>query len=178
MVVVEPKGKKEATKGRKQIVAENRDTIRFYIIMSSTAASLYLLAGLFVFTNGLTSGLMVLFTFTSLIQVGCVYAMQRMATPVYSETGQVLDGGIDLNMKNGFSEYLKDLVILTSFVEGLAIFSNYFWWTMLVVPLYAFYLLWSKLLGPWFFAPPEEGEEISDKKQRKLDRKMRRAQGR
>lgn len=32
-----------------------------------------------------------------------------------------------------FSRYLKDLVILSSFVEVLAVFSNYFWWLMFLV---------------------------------------------
>ena len=38
-------------------------------------------------------------------------------------------------------------------------------------PGYAFYLLWVNILGPWFFA---EAPEVDDKKQKKMDRKMRR----
>lgn len=56
---MEPKGKKEATKGQKQIVTENKDTIRFYIIMSSTGVTIYFLTGLFLFQEGITSGLVV-----------------------------------------------------------------------------------------------------------------------
>ncbi|XP_022668342.1 transmembrane protein 208-like [Varroa jacobsoni] len=178
MVVVEPRGKKEATKGQKQVVTENRDTIRFYVIMSSSGITLYLFAAIFIFTGGLTSGLFTILSLTALVQAGCIFMMHSMATPMFSETGQLLDGGTDLNMKNGFCEYLKDLVILSSFVEVLAMFSNYFWCLMLLVPIYAFYLLWIKILGPWFFAPPGEEEELSEKKQRKLDRKMRRMQSR
>ena len=39
------------------------------------------------------------------------------------------------------------------------------------VPGRAFYMLWVNILGPWFFA---EAPEVDEKKQKKMDRKMRR----
>lgn len=39
----------------------------------------------------------------------------------------------------------------------------------------AFYVLWVNILGPWFFAPAEE-EKVDDKKQKKMERKMKRQQ--
>lgn len=42
------------------------------------------------------------------------------------------------------------------------------------VPIYAFYSLWVNILGPWFFAPPPAEEQVDEKKQRKMERKMRR----
>ena len=38
----------------------------------------------------------------------------------------------------------------------------------------AFYILWVNVLGPWFFAePPEVDEEKQAKKEKKMERKMR-----
>lgn len=39
--------------------------------------------------------------------------MTYMARAKYSETGQLLDGGIDLNMESGISEYVTKLLVLT-----------------------------------------------------------------
>lgn len=100
-----------------------------------------------------------------------------MARPTYSETGSLLDGGIDLNMKEGFAEHLKDLVILTTLVQILSLTTSYFWLLELLAPIRGMYLFWVNVLGPWFFAPaPEADEEREEKKQRKLDRRMRRMQ--
>jgi len=180
MPIVDNKGKKEATRGQKQIVAENKETIKFYTIMSSVATTVFVIASSMLFSEGFTSGYVYLTLFAVLIHVSCVSTMRFMARATYStETGQLVDGGIDLNMTKGFAEYLKDLVILTSSTQGLSLISDYFWWLLLLVPVYAFYLLWTNLLGPWFFAPaPEVDEEVNEKKQKKLDRRMRRTGGR
>lgn len=38
----------------------------------------------------------------------------------------------------------------------------------------AMYMLWTYILGPWFFAEAPEGE-VDTKKQKKMERKMKRA---
>ena len=35
---------------------------------------------------------------------GCYKAMETMARPTYSDTGALIDGGIDLNMTSGMAE--------------------------------------------------------------------------
>jgi len=42
------------------------------------------------------------------------------------------------------------------------------------VPLRGSWMLWKQILAPWFFAQPQEQPEISEKKQRKLEKKMAR----
>lgn len=93
--------------------------------------------------------------------------MSFMARPSYSETGKLLDGGLDLNMEAGLAEWVdvdecisasisakqmylsfcslrhvKDAVILTSAVEVLAVFSRYFWLLWLVVCIVNFPIVW------------------------------------
>ncbi|CAG2115130.1 unnamed protein product [Medioppia subpectinata] len=151
-----PKGK-ALTKGQKQIVEENKSCLRFYTIMSSAA--------------------MVIIVFSGAVYLGSIGVMQYMAKAVYSPTGGLIDGGIDLNMKNGFAEHLKDLIILTTGVQSLSLISNYFWILWLLAPGYAMYMLWVNILGPWFFQQPDPQQtEAEDKKQKKMDRRMRRMQ--
>lgn len=72
---------------------------------------------------------------------------------------------------------MKDIIILTAGCQVLAsVISNYFWYLWLFAPIRAMWILWKNILAPYFFqeAPPEQ--EISEKKQKKMERRMRRQQ--
>ncbi|XP_014679989.1 PREDICTED: transmembrane protein 208-like, partial [Priapulus caudatus] len=166
---------KQATKGQKQIVEENKSTLTFYIYLSVAITVAYLLLTYIFFWDSFTTYYQVLWMLTCAVYAGSYRTMAYMAKAAYSPTGQLLDGGIDLNMEAGFGEHLKDIVLLTAIMQMLTLLSNYFWLIWLLVPFRGFHLLWVNVLGPWFFAPAPE-EEISDKKQKKLDRKMKRRQ--
>lgn len=166
-----PQKGKQGTKGQKQIVEENKGTLKFYTIMSIGAALAYVVPMISIFWESFTILFIILTCFTILINIGSIQVMNYMARPTYSETGQLLDGGIDLNMESGFSEHLKDLIILTSTVQVLSLLSNYFWFLWLVAPGRAIFLLWVNVLAPWFFSPPPE---VDEKKQKKLERKAKR----
>lgn len=49
--------------------------------------------------------LQVLFIFAGIIHTGAYQFMSYMAKAKYSETGQLLDSGVDLNMEGGIAEY-------------------------------------------------------------------------
>ncbi|CAG2176540.1 unnamed protein product, partial [Oppiella nova] len=73
--------------------------------------------------------------------------------------------------------HLKDLIILTTGVQTLSLVSNYIWILWLFAPGRAIYMLWVNILGPWFFQQPDQQQvDADDKKQKKLDRRMRRMQ--
>ncbi|XP_035228772.1 transmembrane protein 208-like, partial [Stegodyphus dumicola] len=122
-----PQKGKQGTKGQKQIVEENKGTLRFYTIMAVTAELLYIVVMISVFWEAYT----ILYVFLTLLTValygGSLQFMSYMARASYSETGQLLDGGIDLNMESGIAEHLKDLIILTAVTQVLSLVSNYFW---------------------------------------------------
>lgn len=59
-----------------------------------------------------------------------------MSTAKFNEKGVVIDAGVDLNMESGFSEYIKDLIILTSACQVLALISIYFWNLWLLVSIW------------------------------------------
>ncbi|XP_011640242.1 transmembrane protein 208 isoform X2 [Pogonomyrmex barbatus] len=110
--------------------------------------------------------------FSAIVYVGSYQFMSYMASTTYSESGQLLDPGVDLNMEGGIAEHVKDLIILTSGIQVLSLISNYFWLLWLLVPLRGSWMLWKQILAPWFFAQPQEQPEMSEKKMRKLERKM------
>jgi len=161
---------KALTKGAKQIRDENVSTLNFYT---------YMVFGAMVIHNAMT---MMLFEFTvltisltafsAIVYIGSYQFMSYMARATYSESGQLMDPGVDLNMEGGIAEHVKDLIILTSGVQILSLISNYFWLLWLLVPLRGGWMLWKQILAPWFFAQPQEQSEMSEKKMRKLERKM------
>ena len=54
-------------------------------------------------------------------------------------TGILIDPGLDLNMKEGMAEHVKDAIILTAGVQAIAVFSNYCWFLLLLAPLRIFW---------------------------------------
>lgn len=111
--------------------------------------------------------------FSSCVFGSCYMAMSSMAKATYSDTGALIDGGIDLNMNSGMAEHLKDVILLTAIVQVFSIMSNYLWIFWLLAPSRVFYMLWTYILAPWIFAEAPE-QELDPKAQKKLERKMKR----
>ncbi|XP_019871652.1 transmembrane protein 208 [Aethina tumida] len=168
-----PQKGKQGTKGAKQIVTENADTLSFYRNMAiiSNAVSLIIL----VFYN---SGISIaLYLFSCIIYIASYQFMVYMAKPTYSESGQLLDSGVDLNMEGGISEHIKDIIILTAGCQILSsLISNYFWYLWLLAPARGFHIVWKNILSPYIFQEAPAQPEENEKKQRKLERKMKRMQ--
>ncbi|XP_066290634.1 transmembrane protein 208-like isoform X1 [Branchiostoma lanceolatum] len=163
-----PKGK-QGTKGQKQIVEENKATIKFYLYVIAGANALYFLPTLFLYWDSFSWVTGCLLGFATLVYLASLQSMRSMARPTYSESGALMDGGIDLNMESGMAEHLKDIVLLTAIVQVISIFSNYFWLLWLLVPGYAFYMLWVNILAPWVFAP---APDVDEKKMKKMERRV------
>lgn len=57
----------------------------------------------------------------------------------------------------------------------LVLISNYFWYLLLLAPFRALWMLWGSVIKPWLDQRnTQEEPEVNEKKQRKLERKMRR----
>lgn len=162
-----PKGK-PATKGQKQILEENKSTLKFYAMIAAATTLIHCLVSYICFWDAFGTKNTVLGIFSVAVFIGCYQFMAYMARATFSETGQLTDGGIDLNMETGIAEHVKDLIILTSACQVLSLVSNYFWLLWLLAPGRGFYLLWVNILGPWFFQP---APEVDEKKQKKMDRR-------
>lgn len=157
----------------KQIVEENIQTLNFYrnMVFISNAAFLAVTCVLF---DVFTTFNIVMLVFSAIVYVASYQFMAFMARAKYTDSGQLIDSGVDLNMEGGVAEHVKDLIILTVICQSLSLFSNYFWWLWALAPGRGFHMLWKNILGPWFFQPGEERQEIDPKKQRKMERKMAR----
>ncbi|GJM98723.1 hypothetical protein PR202_ga15755 [Eleusine coracana subsp. coracana] len=58
--------------------------------------------------------------------------LASMSQPVYSDYGELLDGGFDLKT-GGICEFLHDVIYITLFVHLASVISEKFWWTYLVM---------------------------------------------
>ncbi|XP_012732612.2 transmembrane protein 208 [Fundulus heteroclitus] len=169
-----PKGK-VGTKGKKQIYEENESTLKFYTRVILGANAIYAVVNFFVFYSSSTFWTWLLLLFALAVYVGSYRSMSAMAKPAFAEDGSLLDGGIDLNMEQGMAEHLKDVILLTAIVQVLSTISSYFWYLWLLAPARALHLLWVNFLGPWFMAEsPSAPEEVTEKKQRRQERKQTR----
>nr|ACO15035.1 Transmembrane protein 208 [Caligus clemensi] len=169
---------KEATRGSKQIVKENAETIQFYrnIILGSNGMY-FLIMTLLGPRYGYTE--ILCFLLSASLCISGYQFFSYFGSPTLAENGSVLDTGIDLNITSGVSEHVKDLIILVGFAQVLSLFSNYFWLLLLLIPARGFWMLWKSVIAPWLFAPaPEEDTSAGpeSKKTKKMERKMKRMQ--
>lgn len=164
---------KVGTRGAKQIAKENSETIHFYRNLILGANGVYF-SGMMLLGAEYHAVELAMFAICALIYIGGYQAFSRFGAPTLSEKGEVLDSGLDLNMKEGLSEHVKDLLLLTVFCQMFSLVSNYVWLFLLAAPTYALWKAWSQIIAPWIFAPPDEDPSIDEKKQKKLDRKARR----
>ncbi|WFD20781.1 hypothetical protein MCAP1_003035 [Malassezia caprae] len=91
--------------------------------------------------------------------------------------------GADL-AQAGLTAYMFDIVYITWFVHGsTALVSRYFWWTYLVIPLYALYLLYTHILAPYVLGrsrapPPATQGKAPDAREPALSRRQAKLQAR
>lgn len=118
---------KTLTKGAKQIKEENVSTLNFYIYMALVVMGIYFAVTMILFefttltivslvSNGLERCshnfltmciallLQSLTVFSTIVYIGSYQFMSYMARATYSESGQLLDPGVDLNMEGGIAE--------------------------------------------------------------------------
>ncbi|KAL5288478.1 TMEM208 family protein [Megaselia abdita] len=171
-----PQKGKQGTKGAKQIVQENKETLKFYKIMGAASAGFYTLVTLIFFEFSTSICVLSFIAFAALF--GAWQFMAFMAKSQIAENGDIIDSGTSLNIEGGIAEHVKDLIILGSATLILSLISNYFWYLLLFIPIRAFYLLWGTVIKPWMASRQEAAQqpEVDDKKQKKLDRRMKRMQ--
>lgn len=121
---------KVATRGAKQIVEENVSTLNFYRNMVFGACGVYLTLMLvfFEFTTLTVVSIdwnycwyfnhwnyfilfQLLTIFSGITYVACYQFMTYMAKARFTETGQILDSGVDLNMEGGIAEWVQKFSI-------------------------------------------------------------------
>ncbi|CAH8638005.1 unnamed protein product [Dicrocoelium dendriticum] len=80
--------------------------------------------------------------------------------------------GIILDKTKKF-RHAKDIIIMCCGVSLFSLLHRFFWFLLLLIPCRFLHLLWVHILSPWIF-DPNQGPQVNEKKQQKLERKMRR----
>ncbi|CAF0771613.1 unnamed protein product [Brachionus calyciflorus] len=163
---------KQATKGTKQIIEENRQTVDLYFNIFWISNIAYLVLRYILFWETFTAKFITLYTITALFAFAAYYFISYVGKPITDDSGLAVDYNTDLNMNGHISEYAKDIILFSVIVYTLSLISNYFWLTLLIAPFYGFVKLWQNFLGPWFFAPAPEEEETKDQKKQKVKTKV------
>lgn len=172
------KSGKQATRGEKQILEENKQTISFYSKIILYTNVIFLALNILLFWNSFTLKFIILYVLTAIASYVAYFYMKSMATPVLGNNGEIIDAGSDLNMEGHISEYLKDVVLFVSGVQILSLITSYAWLLLIIIPVYGFYKLWVLVLGPWFFAPAPEEPAAGDAGEEKQKRRVQRVQRR
>ena len=159
---------KEGTRGSGQILKENVETLTFYRNMILGVNALYFATNTMMGHSYFTFDIC-MFVISAVLYICSFQFMRSMGQPSDDNSP-----GMDLNMQGGLAEHCKDLIILTAGAQSFSILTTWFWLLLLLAPLRGFLMLWTNVIAPWIFQPAPEDDEISDKKQKKLDRKMKR----
>uniref|UniRef100_A0AC35TIJ1 Transmembrane protein 208 n=1 Tax=Rhabditophanes sp. KR3021 TaxID=114890 RepID=A0AC35TIJ1_9BILA len=162
------KGKKQ-TKGQKQIYDENKETIRFFTIMSYATSFLYVVISYLLtpaaFWEWFGFGLSFVIQ-NAAIGIMCVFAKAKK-----NEKGVVVDAGADLNDPQALGEYFKDFIILSCILQVGACISGYFFWGFVVLPGFVIYKGVTSFLLPYLNSGTQEGEEeVADQGKKQKDR--------
>lgn len=166
-----PKKGKQATKGQRQTYDENQETLKFYSIFAIIPFVIRWTL-MWILAYSFSTAEIILNTIAILCQVVAISVMYKMAKPVLS--GQtVVDSGMDLNLEGGFADYLKDLIITTSILTCVtSVLPNWVAILWFWLPIWIIVKIWNSIVAPWIFQPAPEEPDMSDKKRRKLERKM------
>jgi len=92
----------------------------------------------------------------------------------YDDNGELIDAGIDLNI-GGLSEYYFDVIYITWFVQLTTIFSDWFWMSFLLIPGFAFFKLWTLVIGP-YLANVGKAEPVTEKERKRMEKAERHSQ--
>ncbi|KAK1256945.1 hypothetical protein QJS04_geneDACA017235 [Acorus gramineus] len=159
-----------ANQGAKKRKEENKQHMVKLLRLVIAANVIYVLLRILVFNSSVTWKHWVGLLLTSMAYTIPYQQLSKMASPAYSDDGELIDGGFDMST-GGVCGYLHDVIYITSFVQLMSILSDKFWYTYLVIPAFGVYKLSGILKG---FLPQGSEGEVEDEKSRKKREKMER----
>ncbi|KAK9679444.1 hypothetical protein K7432_016264 [Basidiobolus ranarum] len=167
-----------ANSSAKKIAIENAKTLENLRIWFMGVNAFYILIrGIFYFSSfGLYHFLG--YAITGGISLFLYLQLKSMGTPRYSFNGQLESSGDDLSAE-GLTAYFFDIIYVTWFVHVGSVFTDYFWFVYLVIPVYASIKLWTSVIKPYMGSKGAvEEEPVLDDKARKRQEKKQKKEGR
>lgn len=74
--------------------------------------------------------------------------LHSISRPEYDDEGR-LESCTDLSNITGLPSYIQDVLWVSWFVHFTTLFSNWFWWFYLSIPIYGAYIFYNNLLRPY-----------------------------
>lgn len=161
-----------ANQGAKKRKEENARHMSNLLRLIIGCNVIYVLARMIIFYSSFTWKNWVGLILTSLAYAFCYKQLASMAKPSYTDDGELIDGGFDMNT-GGVCGYLHDIIYITSFVQMASIISDKFWYTYLVIPGFAAYKASGFIKG--FLSHDSEGIEEDEKTRKKRERMEKKA---
>ena len=97
---------KEGTRGSNLIAKENVETLHFYRNMILGVNGIFFVV-MMLFGRTFFALEISMFLVCALAYICSFQFMRSMGHPKFTESGQLLDPGVDLNMEGGLAEYAK-----------------------------------------------------------------------
>ncbi|CAL5018791.1 unnamed protein product [Urochloa decumbens] len=138
-----------AKQGAKKTKEENKKRLDLLLRIILISNAIYIVARMAIMHSSFTWKHWIGLMLTSAAYFFPYQQLASMAKPVYSDNGELLDGGFDLST-GGVCEYMYDVIYITIFVQLMSIISEKFWWTYLVIPAFAGYKIFGLLRGTFF----------------------------
>lgn len=158
-----------AKSGAKKRLEENRATLTRLSRALTWSCVAHVLVRVIARRRTMSAWRAVLAAVTALACRWSLVSLERYARPTYGENGELLDGGESL--RGGLTEYYQDLIYVGSFALGTTTYSDRFWLVMLVVPGVLTWLIVTKLVIPYVYAP--RTEEAGERKETKEEKRRR-----
>lgn len=159
--------------GAKKRAEDNARTMRTIGIYILVCAAMHGIVRLYLKHSSADWTSWAAFAATMLVQGFCYVSIVAVGRPTY-QNGMLIDGGGDLG--KGMISYYFDVLYVTGFVQVLACFTSYAWYVLAVVPIYAGYMLTTKVIMPLLAKDKEV--EVDEATRKKLERTEKRAERR
>ncbi|KAI8580858.1 hypothetical protein K450DRAFT_234905 [Umbelopsis ramanniana AG] len=170
-----------ANASSKKIAANNAKILANLRIGFLVVNGFYVLWRGIMFWKTFTFSTLLAYSITSGITFYFYNVLKNAGTPNYKADGSIASGGDDLNAE-GLTAYMFDIIYITWFVHiTTAVISSKFWYTYIVIPVYAGFKLWP-FIAPYLKSSgsTEESNEptgpAKSKRQAKLEERAKKGQ--
>ncbi|KAF3045205.1 hypothetical protein E8E12_010696 [Didymella heteroderae] len=136
-----------AQKATKTLAAANTRRLNTTLYLTIAFHGLFWLLRALIFRSSFTRRSLLLYLFLSAPQLLINLQFERLSRPTFLPDGTIKRAGEDLDAP-GLTEYMWDVTYWTYGCVALAaLFGDWMWWGMLVVPVYSVYSLYGVYTG-------------------------------
>ncbi|ORX52151.1 DUF788-domain-containing protein [Piromyces finnis] len=158
-----------ANQSDKRISAYNKEVLKKQWMLTIVVAVFYLLIRLTFRRDTIKAKFIYGFIAMQVTTVILILLMKKMAF-VKGANPSVQYAGVNFNDNGNVVSYLFDIVFIFRFVTFTTAFSDFYWWFLIVIPLYAVYKIIASVILPILRASTSQNpspEQVLSKTQQK-----------